>query len=124
MLSVCVSFAPFLQWWFAINGLVEMLIYGACFVLGSNYLVSRAFNPRKIAVAVGMAVCAVGYVLTFYPTWMVPVAWGFVPLFCGLSFGKFDRKVLRRVECGAMASYFRDYSSRSYSTCCHLMGCD
>ena len=98
MLSVCVSFAPFLQWWFAINGLVEMLIYGACFVLGSNYLVSRAFNPRKIAVAVGMAVCAVGYVLTFYPTWMVPVAWGFVPLFLWVVIWKFNRKVLRRVD--------------------------
>lgn len=98
MLSICVSFAPFLQWWFAINGLVEMLIYGACFVLGSNYLVSRAFNPRKIAVAVGMAVCAVGYVLTFYPTWMVPVAWGFVPLFLWVVIWKFDRKVLGRVD--------------------------
>lgn len=98
MLAVCVSFAPFLQWWFAINGLVEMLIYGACFVLGSNYLVSRAFNPRKNAVAVGMAVCAVGYVLTFYPTWMVPVAWGFVPLFLWVVIWKFDRKVLRRVD--------------------------
>lgn len=98
MLSVCVSFAPFLQWWFAINGLVEMLIYGACFVLGSNYLVSRAFNPRKIAVAVGMAVCAVGYVLTFYPTWMVPVAWGFVPLFLWVVIWKFNRNVLRRVD--------------------------
>lgn len=98
MLSVCVSFAPFLQWWFAINGLVEMLINGACFVLGSNYLVSRAFNPRKIAVAVGMAVCAVGYVLTFYPTWMVPVAWGFVPLFLWVVIWKFNRNVLRRVD--------------------------
>lgn len=98
MLSVCVSFAPFLQWWFAINGLVEMLIYGACFVLGSNYLVSRAFNPRKIAVAVSMAVCAVGYILTFYPTWMVPVAWGFVPLFLWVVIWKFNRKVLRRVD--------------------------
>ena len=98
MLSVCVSFAPFLQWWFAINGLVEMLIYGACFVLGSNYLVSHTFNPRKIAVAVGMAVCAVGYVLTFYPTWMVPVAWGFVPLFLWVIIWKFDMKVLRRVD--------------------------
>lgn len=98
MLSVCVSFAPFLQWWFAINGLVEMLIYGACFVLGSNYLVSHAFNPRKIAVAVGMAVCAVGYVLTFYPTWMVPVAWGFVPLFLWVVIWKFNRIVLRRVD--------------------------
>ena len=98
MLSICVSFAPFLQWWFAINGLVEMLIYGACFVLGSNYLVSHAFNPRKIAVAVGMAVCAVGYVLTFYPTWMVPVAWGFVPLFLWVVIWKFNRNVLRRVD--------------------------
>ena len=98
MLSICLSFAPFLQWWFAINGLVEMLIYGACFVLGSNYLVSHAFNPRKIAVAVGMAVCAVGYVLTFYPTWMVPVAWGFVPLFLWVIIWKFNRKVLRRVD--------------------------
>lgn len=98
MLSICVSFAPFLQWWFAINGLVEMLIYGACFVLGSNYLVSHAFNPRKIAVAVAMAVCAVGYVLTFYPTWMVPVAWGFVPLFLWVIIWKFNRKVLRRVD--------------------------
>ena len=98
MLSVCVSFAPFLQWWFAINGLVEMLIYGACFVLESNYLVSHTFNPRKIAVAVGMAVCAVGYVLTFYPTWMVPVAWGFVPLFLWVIIWKFNRKVLRRVD--------------------------
>ena len=98
MLSVCVSFAPFLQWWFAINGLVEMLIYGACFVLGSNYLVSHTFNPRKIAVAVGMAVCAVGYVLTFYPTWMVPVAWGFVPLFLWVVIWKFNRNVLRRVD--------------------------
>ena len=98
MLSICVSFAPFLQWWFAINGLVEMLIYGACFVLGSNYLVSHTFNPRKIAVAVGMAVCAVGYVLTFYPTWMVPVAWGFVPLFLWVVIWKFDMKVLRRVD--------------------------
>ena len=98
MLSICVSFAPFLQWWFAINGLVEMLIYGACFVLGSNYLVSHTFNPRKIAVAVGMAVCAVGYVLTFYPTWMVPVAWGFVPLFLWVVIWKFNRNVLRRVD--------------------------
>ena len=58
----------------------------------------NAFNPRKIAVAVGMAVCAVGYVLTFYPTWMVPVAWGFVPLFLWVVIWKFNRNVLRRVD--------------------------
>lgn len=98
MLAICVSFAPFLQWWFAINGLVEMLIYGACFVLGSNYLVSRAFHPGKIAVAVGMAVCAVGYVLTFYPAWMAPVAWGFVPLFLWVIIWKSKKAVLSKKD--------------------------
>lgn len=98
LLGVCVSFAPFLQWWFAINGLAEMLIYGACFVLGSNYLVSRAFHPKKFVVAVGMAVCAVGYVLTFYPTWMVPVAWGFVPLFLWVMIWKTQKDVLCRKD--------------------------
>lgn len=98
LLSVCVSMAPFVQWWFAINGLVEMLIYGAFFVLGSNYLVSHAFHPKKIAVAVGMAVCAVGYVLTFYPTWMVPVAWGFVPLFLWVLIWKTKKDVLCRKD--------------------------
>lgn len=94
MLAVCVSFAPFLQWWFAINGLVEMLIYGALFVLGTDYLVSRPFQKSKFWVAVGMSVCAVGFVLTFYPTWMEPVAWGFVPLFLWVIFCKTDKKAL------------------------------
>ena len=98
LLGVCVSMAPFIQWWFAINGLAEMLIYGAFFVLGSNYLVSHAFHPRKIAVAIGMSVCAVGYVLTFYPTWMVPVAWGFVPLFLWVLIWKTKKDVLCRKD--------------------------
>ncbi len=98
MLSVCVSFAPFLQWWFAINGLAEMLIYGACFVLGTNYLVSKPFQKNKFLVAVGMSICAVGYVLTFYPTWMAPVAWGFVPLFLWVIFCKTDKKVLGKKD--------------------------
>lgn len=96
MLAVCVSAAPFLQWWFAINGLVEMLIFGACFVLGSNALVSRAFHRGKFIVAVGMAMCAVGYVLTFYPAWMAPVAWGFVPLVLWVLIWKSRRDVLQK----------------------------
>lgn len=79
MLSVCVAFAPFLQWWFAINGLAEMLIYGACFVLGENYLVTARYGWKKYAVGIAMAICAGGYVLTFYPAWMAPIAWSFVP---------------------------------------------
>ena len=81
LLSVCVAWAPFLQWWFAVNGLAEMLIYGACMVLGAHYLVAVPYNRKKYAAALMMTVCAIGYVLTFYPAWMAPLAWSFVPVF-------------------------------------------
>lgn len=94
MLSVCISFAPFLQWWFAINGLAEMLIFGACILLGTNYLVSVKHSWKKYAVAAGMAMCAGGYILTFYPAWMAPVAYGFLPVFLWIVVKKREQSVL------------------------------
>lgn len=79
MLAVAVGFAPFLQWWFSVNGLVEVLIFGCYFCVGANYLRQRTYSRKKYAVAVGMVICAGGYIVTFYPTWMIPIGWSFVP---------------------------------------------
>ena len=199
-LGICVCFAPFLQWWFAVNGLVEMLIYGSGFLLGFRYLlvggeikeeewveedkkcrrrsvpfyclkshraavgrtagikggwesigkeagktvgkkagtaagktIGKAVGKtagkaagketgkaigkiagktagktvgkiagktagkttgKSIAMAAMMAVCLVGYVLTFYPAWMAPVAYGFLPVFIWMIWE--GRKSLKR----------------------------
>lgn len=80
-LAVCISFSPFLQWWYSVNGLVEMLIYGSCFLLGTNYLATGNLFWKRCLAAAGMALCAVGYVYTFYPAWMAPIAYSFFPIF-------------------------------------------
>lgn len=94
MLSACISFAPFLQWWFAINGLAEMLIFGACILLGTHYLLSVKYSWKKYAVAAGMAMCAGGYILTFYPAWMAPIAYGFLPVFLWIVLKKRKQSLL------------------------------
>lgn len=94
LLAVCISFSPFLQWWFAVNGLAEMLIFGACILLGTHYLLSVKHNWKKYAVAVGMALCAGGYILTFYPAWMAPLAYSFLPVFVWIVVKKRNQEVL------------------------------
>ena len=94
LLSVCISFSPFLQWWFAVNGLAEMLIFGACILLGTHYLLSVKYTWKKYAVAAGMAMCAGGYIMTFYPAWMSPLAYGFLPIFVWIVIKKRNQSLL------------------------------
>ena len=68
------TFSPFVQWWFAINGLAEMLIYGQlALVLFKKYLNSPSFGKRTACTA-GILFSAAGFILTFYPAWMMPLA--------------------------------------------------
>lgn len=73
-----VAFTPIVQWWFAINGLVEMLIFGAGALLALNkYLLSKSYKQR-FWLLLGMYVCAGGYVYTMYPASMVPLFYFFL----------------------------------------------
>ncbi len=70
-----ILFAPVVQWWFAINGLVEMLIYSQLsIVLFYKYLNSKNTFLKAIY-AIVIAICAGGFVLTMYPSWMVPIGY-------------------------------------------------
>lgn len=81
LLAVLLSFAPVVQWWFAINGLVEMLVFGQMFILMTHrFLVTRKWYV-KLAAAVAGAICGGGYVLVFYPAWQVPFGYMFLGLF-------------------------------------------
>ena len=75
LMSLMISFSPFIQWWFAINGLVEMLVFGFGAVLAFNrYLHTDSYKTRMVC---GVIIAYFGcvYVLTFYPAWIVPIAY-------------------------------------------------
>lgn len=89
-MAFLVTYAPAVQWWFAINGLVEMLIYTQLSVLQfHNFLVGNSFLKR-VGYLLVTFICAGGFVLTFYPPWMIPCAYVLIVLVIWVFFR--DRK--------------------------------
>ncbi|MCI8884525.1 MAG: hypothetical protein HFG87_00905 [Dorea sp.] len=73
--SFLVALAPVVQWWFAINGLVEMLVFGQLAVLLlRKYMTDTRTSVRMACVSV-IAVCAGGFILILYPAWQIPMAY-------------------------------------------------
>ncbi len=74
-LSGMISFSSMLQWWFAINGLVEMLVFSFyAVVILYKYMHTRRYGIRALY-ALLLTECACGFVFTFYPAWMVPIGY-------------------------------------------------
>ena len=87
-LSVCfaimISFAPAIQWWFAINGLVEQLIFGQlCVLMLNRYMLET--NHRKRTIWAAIFFWSGGcYALVFYPAWQIPFGYVFLILMIGV----------------------------------------
>lgn len=90
MLALLVSFAPLVQWWFAINGLVEMLALGQLFILMVYVFLTTDKWQKRLVASIVAAICGGGYVLVFYPAWQVPLGYIFLGLFVWvvLEYGK------------------------------------
>lgn len=73
--AVLVSFAPFVQWWFAINGLVEMLVFGQLAILIIHYYMNTDHYSFRIFLSISLALCGGGFILLFYPAWQIPIAY-------------------------------------------------
>ncbi len=72
--AVLLTLSPTVQWWFAVNGLVEMLVFSQLSILMLHRYLTE-YNTAARAVYAGVIfICAGGFILTLYPAWMVPVA--------------------------------------------------
>jgi hypothetical protein len=90
--SALLSFSPVVSWWFAINGLVEMLVFGqAALLLIIAYLNATQYW-KKILIMLGMVICGGGYILVFYPSWQIPLAYVFLFLLVGIAIKEFKKE--------------------------------
>lgn len=80
LMAMLLSLSPLIQWWFAINGLVEMLIFGSVAVLALNRYMRERDLRKRAGNLLLMVWAAGGYVLTFYPALMVSLGYFFVLL--------------------------------------------
>ena len=77
--GIIILFSPTIQWWYSTNALIEMIVSAEIgLVLFDKYFKEENFKLRILEMA-GIFICIGTYILTFYPAWMIPVAYVFLP---------------------------------------------
>ena len=82
--GLLIAFAPLVQWWFAINSLVEMLVFGQGAVLIAAAYMRQKSYLKKIILVIGMIWCGSSFALTLYPAWQIPILYIVLFLMLGL----------------------------------------
>ncbi|MDD2980163.1 MAG: hypothetical protein PHN80_09350 [Hespellia sp.] len=75
IMAMLVLFAPVVQWWFAINGFVEMLIFAQFSIILLHYYMKEDNWKLRILYVLGILISAGGFILTIYPAWEVPMCY-------------------------------------------------
>ncbi|MDO4300720.1 MAG: hypothetical protein Q4D26_04940 [Clostridia bacterium] len=76
-LAVLITGSPVVQWWYAVNYLVELLIFGMLAILLINsYMKSEDLKVRIMSM-IGVSICVGGYCFSLYPAWQIPLAYIF-----------------------------------------------
>lgn len=78
--SLLITFSPLVQWWFAINGLVEQLIFGQLIVLLIDFYMNTDDYRKRLLSFLLMSFALGGFILVMYPSWQIPFAYVFVLL--------------------------------------------
>lgn len=77
--AIIIIFSPTIQWWYATNSLIEMIVSAeVAIILFDKYFKETNFKLRTLYMVI-MAICVGTFILTFYPAWMVPIAYIFLP---------------------------------------------
>lgn len=76
--AILITLSPAVQWWFAINGLVEQLIFGQLGILLINWYMTTANYTKRLIYALLMVICIGGFLIVFYPSWQIPFAYVFI----------------------------------------------
>ena len=92
-----ISFAPCVQWWLAINGFVEMLVFFQLSIVCFNrFLLTHKTGLRFVLSGV-ITICAGGYILTMYPAWMIPLAYVLLGCIIALLIIRIKERKIRRL---------------------------
>lgn len=73
-----IALSPIVAWWFSINELVEILIFGQGAVVLFNQYIQTKKTAVKTLIMAGLVICAGGYVMVLYPAWMIPMFYVFL----------------------------------------------
>lgn len=104
--AFAVAFSPLAQWWFAVNGIAELFIFGQGLVLSLHHWVRTKDKRVRLALTVLMSWLATGFLLVNYPAWQVPLFWIFLSVGVG-DVWDFCRKATTAGVALPLSSYVR-----------------
>lgn len=79
--GIFIALSPVLQWWFAINGLAEMLIFGQLCAIVLYLFMNTNSTLRRICYSVVFFWSGCVYILLFYPAWQIAFGYVFLGIF-------------------------------------------
>lgn len=78
--ATMITLAPIVQWWFAVNGIVEIFVFGELAILLLHKYMNTENLKKRCLYLLGLVICAGGYVMVMYPAWQIPMAYVFLAL--------------------------------------------
>lgn len=82
--ALLIAFAPLVQWWFSINGLVEMLLFGQLALIWANYYLKTNSYKKRVLLMLGITWSLGVFVFAVYPSWELPLAYIFIAVLISL----------------------------------------
>lgn len=80
IMGILITLAPIIQWWFAVNGIAEIFIFGGLAIIAlDKYMNTQSFIKRLLYLFL-MYISAGGYILVIYPSWQVPMIYVFLAI--------------------------------------------
>ena len=79
--ALLVSLSPIVQWWFSVNGTVELLVFSQGGILAFGSFLRATSLARRVSMAALAAYAAGCFVMIIYPAWQVSFAYVIVA-FC------------------------------------------
>ncbi len=93
LMAILVTFSPMVQWWFAVNGMAEILIFGELALVSLYYYINAKSLSKRIIWLFLIVLSAGGYLLILYPAWQVPMI--YVIAFLGIAIIIENRKNIK-----------------------------
>ena len=78
--AVLITLAPIIQWWFAIDGIAELFIFGGLLIILLKQYLTTDNLYKRCGYLLLMDICAGGYALILYPAWQIPIAYAFLSI--------------------------------------------
>ncbi len=78
--AIMITLAPMVQWWFAVNGIAEIFIFGQLAIILLHKYINVNDLKKRCLYLLGMVLCAGGYVMVMYPAWQITMVYIFIAL--------------------------------------------